>query len=328
MASFSSDEIKGWHKWEGWVASASLPGTCGELVQGSLDGLPCLVSCPIDRYSRAHVRIHNHLTGWKTPVQASKALAALNLAIKRLGWPAAGGELSLASDLPRARGYASSTADIGAALFALSRACQVVLSPAEAARLAVAIEPTDSTLFPGLALFNHRDGGFFEALAPAPRLDLIVIDPGGAVDTQIYHQFEPRAVLRRLAPQHRTAFSMLRDGLAKHDLQAVGEAASLSARLHQDILFNPLLDRTFVLARRLHALGVCRAHSGTILGLLFDPLKQDSEDALRETRCCFPPAVFISRQKMVNGGPTYHEPLDYSFPSGQVVNLAASCEER
>ena len=28
------------------------PGTCGEYIQGWYDGNPCLVSSPIDRYSR------------------------------------------------------------------------------------------------------------------------------------------------------------------------------------------------------------------------------------------------------------------------------------
>jgi len=33
----------------GTRGQAALPGTCGELFQGLVDGEPCLVSCPIDR---------------------------------------------------------------------------------------------------------------------------------------------------------------------------------------------------------------------------------------------------------------------------------------
>lgn len=32
-----------------------VPGTCGELLQGSIGGVDSLVSCPIDLYSRVTV---------------------------------------------------------------------------------------------------------------------------------------------------------------------------------------------------------------------------------------------------------------------------------
>ena len=36
---------------------ASAPGTCGELAQGMLDGVLCLVTCPIDIRSTATVEL-------------------------------------------------------------------------------------------------------------------------------------------------------------------------------------------------------------------------------------------------------------------------------
>jgi hypothetical protein len=44
--------------------------------------------------------------------------------------------------------------DIGATLFALGRAMEQPLASAEVAQLAVGIEPSDSSLFPGLTLFD------------------------------------------------------------------------------------------------------------------------------------------------------------------------------
>jgi hypothetical protein len=35
----------------------ALPAACGELFQGTLEGIPCLVSCPINRYAYAKVEI-------------------------------------------------------------------------------------------------------------------------------------------------------------------------------------------------------------------------------------------------------------------------------
>ncbi|MEJ2560223.1 MAG: hypothetical protein P8186_29215, partial [Anaerolineae bacterium] len=112
----------------------ALPATCGELVQGTLDGIPCLVSCPIGRYSTAEVCLRPG-PGWDVPPDAAKAAAALRDGLAYLDRPELGGRLRLVTDLPRGRGYASSTADIGATLFALARVMGHPLASDEAARL-------------------------------------------------------------------------------------------------------------------------------------------------------------------------------------------------
>jgi L-threonine kinase len=93
-------------------ARVALPATCGELVQGTLDGVPCLVSCPIGRYSMAEVRLRPG-PGWDVPPGAPKAATALRDGLRYLDQPELGGRLRLVTDLPRGRGYASSTTDIG-----------------------------------------------------------------------------------------------------------------------------------------------------------------------------------------------------------------------
>ena len=66
------------------MTSVALAGTCGELVQGTLDGVPCLVSCPIGRYSIAEVRLRQE-PGWEVPPDAPKAAAALYAGLAYLG---------------------------------------------------------------------------------------------------------------------------------------------------------------------------------------------------------------------------------------------------
>ena len=97
------------------------------------------------------------------------------------------------------------TADIGATLYALGQAAGQGLVPSEVARLAVHVEPTDSSLFPGLALWDHRYGHVYEDLGAPPALTVIILDPGGVVDTLAFNQLDYRQVLGRLAPQHREA---------------------------------------------------------------------------------------------------------------------------
>jgi L-threonine kinase len=279
----------------------ALPGTCGELVQGTLDGEPCLISCPIDSYSIAEVRFQPW-GGWTVPEHAPKTRAALQAGLAYLGRTASGGYVRLQTKLPRGRGYGSSTADIGATLYALGQAAGQRFVPSEVARLAVHVEPTDSSLFPGLALWDHRYGRVYEDLGTPPALMVVVLDPGGVVDTLAFNQLDYREVLGRLAPQHCEAFACVREGLRQGNLEAIGAAATLSARVHQTILTNPLLEPTLALARDVRALGVCRAHSGTLLGLLLDPKDVDVPAITALAARRFAPAVTVFSRPLVSGG--------------------------
>ncbi len=283
-------------------ARAGLPVTCGELVQGTLDGVPCLASCPIDRTHVAQVSLtEGRGLNLLTPGHA-KTYAALEVAMG--AWELAGHVTArLEGDTPAGRGYGSSTADIGAALHALAAAAGLMPDPPELARLAVRIEPTDSTLFAGLAVFGHRDGSLFESLGPPPAANLVVLDPGGCVDTVAFNRADHRAALRKLATQHREAFGLLRTGVRSFDLGAIGRAATLSATAHQTILDNPLLEPCLKWAQAIHAPGVCRAHSGTLLGILLDP-GQDAGQVLRYLASRVPGQVTVSLHALAGGGAT------------------------
>jgi len=284
------------------LAQVAFPATCGELVQGTLDGVPCLVSCPIEWYTVATVRLRPG-TDWQVPPDVPKSVAALKEGLAFLGCVQAGGQLEIHSDIPRGRGYGSSTADVGASLYALGEALARPLAPAQAAVLAVRIEPSDSTLFPGLALFDHRGGSFHHTLGPAPSLGVIVLDPGGEVDTIAFNRIDRRESLRRLAPQHREAFGLLREGLARGDLASVGAAATISSQAHQAILPNPLLGLAQSLASQVHALGVCRAHSGTLLGLLIDGDRSDLASVAQFVGQRLGDGVAVRGYSLVGGGP-------------------------
>jgi L-threonine kinase len=271
-------------------------------VQGTLDGGDCLVSCPIERFSIAAVRFRQD-GGWTVPAEAAKTRAALQAALAYIGQPYSSGCVRLHTQLPRSRGYGSSTADIGATLYALGLAAGHGLTPAEVARLALQVEPSDSSLFPGLALWDHRHGQRYEDLGASPPLTVLVLDPGGAVDTLAFNQLDHGQMLRRLASQHREAFALLRQGLQQGDVAAIGAAATLSATAHQAILFNPWLTPVLGLARDVKALGVCRAHSGTILGLLLDPRCTDVSGIVALTARRFAPALTVFTLPLVHGGP-------------------------
>jgi L-threonine kinase len=145
------------------------------------------------------------------------------------------------------------------------------LSPAELARLACRVEPTDSIMFAELTMLAYRDTGRSQTIGPAPALPLLMLDPGLAVDTLSFNRTLNLAALRQLGDTTLEALDWLRQGALAGDAVAVGAAATLSAVSYQPLLFNPMLAQAQQWAKDTGAVGVVRAHSGTIAGLLYPP---------------------------------------------------------
>lgn len=250
----------------------TVPGTCGELIQGWYApwAEPVLVSCPIAQYSRITVRLRS------TPEIITvnghfKAKQAARLFLDTAGRPDLGAHIHLASDLLPGRGMASSTADVIGTIIGLAEALDTPISSPELARLACQIEPSDSTMFPGLAMLAYRGSGRAEALGPGPALPLLLLDPGGTTDTLAYNARLDLAAVRRLASSTKAALQLLADGLAQQDPTAIGAAATLSALSYQAVNASPLLPLVQKWATATGAMGVVRAHSGSVMGLLYPP---------------------------------------------------------
>jgi uncharacterized protein involved in propanediol utilization len=134
-------------------------------------------------------------------------------------------------------------------------------------------------------------------------MTVVVLDPGGEVDTVAFNQQDHRPALRKLASQHREAFALLQEGVQRNDLEMIGASATLSATAHQAILLNPYVPAALHLAREVRALGICRAHSGTVLGILLDPLRTEASSvvALATRKFAVPLAIFSL--PLSSGGP-------------------------
>ncbi|PID85575.1 MAG: hypothetical protein CSB13_07355 [Chloroflexi bacterium] len=287
------------------TAVAAIPAACGELVQGTWQGRPCLVSCPIDQYSTATVTVSRAKLRAQQQPQFLKANQALLAGLAWLGREQSHGRFSIDTAIPRSRGYGSSTADIGAVLYALAQACERPLPPNQASLLATQIESTDSTLFSGLAMFDPINGHLIESFPETPPLIVIVIDPGKVVDPIKYHKQDYQNTLKELAPTHQIAFAFLKQGLLFRDWEMVGRASTLSATAQQKIVFNPFLDKTLKFAKSVSALGICRTHCGSVLGLLLDPVKVDVNAIYQYARSHLPAQAKISITSLVAGGPRY-----------------------
>ena len=245
---------------------ASIPLTCGELIQGTLNGTPVLVSAPITTYTMIELQACD---GLRLPADARKMRQVLTMV------DAAGVRVSVQRGARSGAGYATSTADIVGGLAAWGVWRGQPFSAEELARHAVAIEPSDGIMWPGLTLFAQRDASIVESLGAAPPLFLLVLDPGGMVDTVKWTRRLPKM---SLDDSTQRAVSILRDGLLTHDWAAIGNAASMSASAYQAILPSSLVEEALQFAPTIGALGVVRAHSGPIAGFLFAN-RQEAQDA-------------------------------------------------
>ncbi|MCL5075758.1 MAG: GHMP kinase [Chloroflexi bacterium] len=261
-----------------------MPGTCGELVQGTINGTPFLVSCPIDVFSAVTVELGEDRGGISTPADAPKAAAALRLALAHFGRTHLSARLTISSPLPRGKGMASSTADIAGTIYATAIALERYISPQQAAALALAIEPTDSSVFPNLAIFDHRGGRLYQELGTPPPIDIIVLDFGGEIDTITFNNCDRSAILRRLEPQTTEALRLVRRGIAEGRPELVGQGATISAQANQQLLPKPQLDTVLNLAHGMGAIGINVGHSGTVIGILVDRRHSDPAQVLAQAR--------------------------------------------
>jgi L-threonine kinase len=160
-------------------------------------------------------------------------------------------------------------------------------------------------VFPELAIFAHRDGRWHEPLGSAPPLEVVIVDPGGEVDTVVFNRLDHARILERLAPTHARIFERLKQAMKDRDWASLGAASSESAEAHQTILYSEWGSCVSRLARDVGALGVCRAHSGTIWGVLVDPARADTRAVEGYIAASVPDGVSVCRQRIVSGGPRY-----------------------
>ncbi|MCA2002872.1 MAG: GHMP kinase [Chloroflexi bacterium] len=281
-------------------------GTCGELVQGQFDsGEDFLITLPVDLWSEARVTIDVNSSGvrsginpclspWKsaeadsssspkgfhelssglkpreTVPEKTKTSLAIRKALDCLGFPAWGATFQVRSDLPEGKGMASSSADIVAACRAVSAALNLPLPAEEISRIAVSIEPTDGVMYAGVVCYNHRTGNLLESLGEMPPANLLILDLGTQVDTFAFNQI-PKNYTAAERKKIQRAYQLVRDGIQMRDIAQVGLGATLSAEVNQRLLPKPHFETLLRMAREYDASGVCAAHSGTVLGLLFAP---------------------------------------------------------
>ena len=250
----------------------------GEILQGVFEGSDGrlhrgLVTLPLPTQRTTATFWPNKQGTISTrPAHREKAAHAVELTLRHLGYVNAGGDLTLESDIPIGHGFGSSTADVVAAIRATAKAADATLPRSTISKLAVVAEgASDAIVYDqDVVLFAHREGHILEHFGgELPPLLVVGFRAGASVPVNTLDL--PRA---RYTMQEIEQFRVLRGLVAyavKHqDPRLIGQVATASACISQRHLPKPDLQLIIDLAETHGACGVQVAHSGTLMGALFD----------------------------------------------------------
>lgn len=257
------------------MAEAKCPASCGELIQGWILGGEKLVSCPVNWFS--HVCVSEGVPGQhERPLMRQMLVNVL----QHLGIPAdaaKGLHIDFDSSIPLAKGMASSTADIAATAQATARHFGRNLDESTLATLCVALEPTDSTLFRQLTLFDHQTAATQLPNEWLPNLDILLLESPQRLNTADYHRRDRHQSLLEQATTLAQSWALFSQAMQERDHHKLGEATTLSACASQLLLPKPRFDELLTIVEYCGIYGLNVAHSGSVVGLLFDASRHDDE---------------------------------------------------
>lgn len=246
------------------------PASCGEFVQGILDGEEYLSSYAIDMFSIVTLEEKQE----KINLGPKKSRKAIEKVFERFNIPlkeCKNISLEINSKIPVGKGMASSTADIGATIKATISMLNKNLDNEEISRIASQIEPTDSTLLYKNSIFNPIKGRVKKYLSTLDNGKVIILEPNEILETSIIRsnpdyldiKLENKGVIKE-------SFNLLEEGLKERDLKLIGKACTLSSLANENIHKKPYLNEIIEISNKMGAYGVNIAHSGTVMGILID----------------------------------------------------------
>lgn len=285
------------------MAEAQCPASCGEMIQGLILGSEKLISCPINWFSTVEVKNGKPDPFFERPMMRQALLSALKL----LGIPEKySQELAIRykSTIPIAKGMASSTADIAATAMATARHFGTTLSELSIAKLCVSLEPTDSTIFNKLTLFDHNKGVIHQQFDWVPDLDILILESPSQLNTADYHRMDRHSQLMQNEAIVSDAWQLYQTGMTLKDVSMLGKATTLSAVASQKILPKMHFQKLLELTSEFSLTGLNVAHSGTVIGLLINKTINDPEKIIRtikdsELRHCY---NRIHQTQLMSGG--------------------------
>lgn len=289
---------------------AKCPASCGELIQGWLAGGEKLVSYPINWYSEVTIEDHQTVALKTVSPKHTKAWRAFRATCQHFQIPEKEippVTLTVSSTIPVAKGMASSTADIAATIVATSTFLGFTMTPTTLVKICLLMEPTDSTVFPSLTLLDHLKGETIIESDFTPTFGVLILEPSDILVTEVFRKDNHKELLLKQASKLETAFDLYEQAVKEKSISKLGEAATISAVANQLILPKKRFSDIYAIAETFNILGINVAHSGTVVGLMYDQMKTDSKELLS----------VLKEKKAMDYYPRYH--FRHSVKGGATV---------
>lgn len=253
----------------------------GELLQGVLPGhRKFLVNLRIRHGSKVTVQLTSPLYSAQKEAQIAssyqrypKSYKLLRNVLSDLG-SHNDCLIEVDSNVPVGKGLSSSTADMVAAIRGLAQAASVAFREDYIGRVITEIEPNDGLQYNGTSAYHHATGQLIEQVDWVPPFRILGVDFGGIVDTVAFNQQKISFNAEQMARYQELLHAML-SALRERDSSAVAGIASESTRMWQNYRPREEMNQMFELQAETGALGVVNTHSGTYLGLLYNPARSD-----------------------------------------------------
>ncbi|SDZ01056.1 GHMP family kinase ATP-binding protein [Tindallia californiensis] len=262
---------------------SACPGSCGEWMQGWMQGGEKLISYAIDRFSRVRLEetgngLEDHQWLKRHRPRAFQMMGLIFEEVKASEKDRRSFRLKLESPLPLAKGMASSTADLAAVADGVARWFGMNLTPEKLTELCVQLEPTDSIIHPKTCLMDPLTGEvsvYFEQ--EPPPLELLILEGKKGIATASSRKpdhFEKRKAYEK---EMEKALTLFQKGIREKNPSLLAKAAWISAMGNEAFYPQPGLREIRDLALESGGLGLNVSHSGSTLGLLFEPEALDEE---------------------------------------------------
>lgn len=258
------------------------PASCGELIQGFYGKQEMLISYPINLFSEitfsTDPKISGDMIGQKSQEAIEIFFRENNVSRELFDRY----HITIENNIPVGKGMASSTADICGVLKGLHHLYNLSISDEALARLCCMIEPTDSTIFKNLSLFDHINGFLVETFDWQLDCDVLILEPDYQINTTDFRKAKKEQIMRK--NHDSKALTLLRQAVASKSYEQLCESTHLSAKENQEILEKPYFEVVHKIALKHKCYGVNIAHSGSIIAILLDKNKVDLNALSKELK--------------------------------------------
>lgn len=248
------------------------PASFGELIQGNIKGRDSLISFPINLYTNVFLYETNNPSN---KFKYKKSLIFMKNILKHWGYIKEENflDINIKSGIPIGKGFSSSTSDLAALYIGLCRLFNKAFSINELIENCIKIEPTDSIIFNKLTLFDYKHGKYYETLGQYFKVYILVIEGDNQVDTLKFNKEKSNIPLANLD----NIIEKLKVSIKNKNLKNIFNLSTESIVRNNNRLTYENLDYIIYLCEITKALGIVGAHSGNVLGIVYEDKNQCEE---------------------------------------------------